>query len=95
MHQEVKENANCMLKRFKTLLGKKEAECEMTNKELTKKINDLMSELEARTGQVRLLSVWSIFFLELNIIRSIYEPLEVAKEHAASSVYTQKYKSDT
>ena len=62
MHQEVKhlkENASCMLKRFKSLLGKKEAECAMTNKELTKKLDDLMSELEAQKEQVRLHSVWS------------------------------------
>ena len=42
-----------MLKRFKTLLGKSEAECSTSSdKELTKKLDELMIELEAQKLQV-------------------------------------------
>ena len=59
MHQEVKDskgNASALLKRFKSLLGKSEADCSMSYRELTKKLDDLKSELEAQKLQVRLAS---------------------------------------
>ena len=63
MHKEIeqmKESASSMLKRFTALLGKREAEYTMTNKELTRKLDELMSELEAQKVQVRhLVHAWS------------------------------------
>ena len=56
MHKEAKhwkEYASAMLKRLKNLLGKSEAECSTSDKELTKKLDELMSELEAHKFQVR------------------------------------------
>ena len=51
MHAEVthlKENAGGMLRRLWSLLGKSEGDCSMGFKELTKKMDELMSELEAQ-----------------------------------------------
>ena len=57
MHQEVnhlKENASGMLRRLWSLLGKREGDCSVGFKELTKKLDELMSELEAQKLQVTL-----------------------------------------
>ena len=55
MHTEVahlKENASGTLRRLWSLLGKKEDDRSMGFKELTKKIDELMSEVEAQKLQV-------------------------------------------
>ena len=60
--KQFKENATKMLKRFKLLLGKNEAEQKTIEKfesdsDITKKLNELMSELEAQKVQVSLFTI--------------------------------------
>ena len=55
MHAEVtclKESAGGMLRRLRSLLGKNEGDCSMGFEELTKKMDELMSEVEAQKVQV-------------------------------------------
>ena len=51
--QHLKGNANNLLRRFKNLLGTSEADRSISDKELTKKLDDLMCEVEVQILQVR------------------------------------------